>query len=70
MAETLGFGIEIADEARPGIVPGSASKAGEDGRSQTTEEAPGQPGVVGEHDAVRLGDHAAYIAGRFHADNE
>jgi len=62
--------VKRAIRLDPALAPGSASKAGLDGGSQAAEETPGQPGVVGEHDAVRLVDHAAYIAGRFDADNE
>jgi hypothetical protein len=38
--------------ARPGVIPGSASKSGLDGL-QTAEEPPRQPGVIGQHDAMR-----------------
>jgi hypothetical protein len=54
----------------PAFTPGSASKAGLDGGGQAAEEPPRQSGVVGKHDAVRPGDHAAYIAGSRGHDNE
>jgi hypothetical protein len=39
-------------------------------RRQPAEKAPGQPGVVGQNDALSYGNHEGYIANRPGGDNE
>ncbi len=47
----------------------SRSKSGLHG-GQPAEKPPGQAGVVGENDALSLGNHASYIAIRRGLDND
>jgi hypothetical protein len=49
---------------------GGRSKAGLHAGHQPPEEAPRQPGVVGENDALSFGNHGVYIAIWAAADNE
>jgi hypothetical protein len=50
--------------------PAGSSKHGLRANRQAAEEAPRQPRVIGENDALRLGNHAGYIANRTGFDNE
>jgi len=52
------------------VQAGGRSKAGLDAGHQPPEEAPRQPGMVGQNDALSLGNHARYIAIWPGSDNE
>jgi len=53
-----------------GLAGGVRSERGLHAGHQPPEEAPGQPGVVGENNPFKLGNHARYIATHDGRDNE